>query len=46
VARAYERAQEFRIGPYLDAQESFVADAHAALSSLPEAAQDARSRPR
>ncbi len=31
VERAYERAQEFRIGPYLDAQERFVADALAAL---------------
>jgi glycosyltransferase involved in cell wall biosynthesis len=36
VARAYEHAQEFRIGPYLDAQESFIADAHAALRSGPE----------
>jgi len=32
VARAYERAQQFRIGPYLDAQERFVVDALAALS--------------
>jgi glycosyltransferase involved in cell wall biosynthesis len=31
VARAYERAQEFRIGPYLDAQEQFVTDAKAAF---------------
>jgi glycogen(starch) synthase len=31
VARAHERAQEFRIGPYLDAQERFVIDALAAL---------------
>jgi glycosyltransferase involved in cell wall biosynthesis len=31
VARAYERAQEFRIGPYLDAQEQFVSDATAAF---------------
>jgi glycogen(starch) synthase len=31
VERAYERAQEFRIGPYLDAQELFVTDALAAL---------------
>jgi glycosyltransferase involved in cell wall biosynthesis len=31
VGRAHERAQEFRIGPYLDAQERFVLDAHAAL---------------
>lgn len=27
VTRAYERAQDFRIGPYLDAQERFVLDA-------------------
>jgi glycosyltransferase involved in cell wall biosynthesis len=27
VARAHERAQEFRLGPYLDAQERFVTDA-------------------
>jgi glycosyltransferase involved in cell wall biosynthesis len=32
VVRAYERAQEFRIGPYLDAQERFVLDAHATLT--------------
>jgi glycogen(starch) synthase len=32
VARARERAEEFRIGPYLDAQEAFVLDAHAALA--------------
>jgi glycosyltransferase involved in cell wall biosynthesis len=31
VVRAHERAQEFRIGPYLDAQERFVTDALAAL---------------
>jgi glycosyltransferase involved in cell wall biosynthesis len=31
VRRAHERAQAFRIGPYLDAQERFVADALAAL---------------
>ena len=31
VARAHARAQEFRIGPYLDEQERFVLDAHAAL---------------
>jgi glycosyltransferase involved in cell wall biosynthesis len=32
VERAHERAQRlFRIGPYLDEQERFVADAHAAL---------------
>jgi glycogen(starch) synthase len=32
VARAYERAQQFRLEPYLDAQEAFVADALAALA--------------
>jgi len=31
VVRAYERAQQFRIGPYLDEQERFLADALAAL---------------
>lgn len=31
VERAYERAQAFRIGPYLDRQERFVHDALAAL---------------
>lgn len=31
VARAYERAQAFRLGAYLDEQELFVRDAHAAL---------------
>jgi glycosyltransferase involved in cell wall biosynthesis len=31
VARAYERAQEFGIGPYLDEQERFVEDAVAAM---------------
>jgi glycosyltransferase involved in cell wall biosynthesis len=31
VARAHERAQAFRIGPYLDEQERFVADALATL---------------
>ncbi len=31
VERAYERAQRFRLAPYLDAQERFVGDAHAAL---------------
>jgi glycosyltransferase involved in cell wall biosynthesis len=37
VRRAYERAQEFRLGPYLDAQERFVQDAHAALrGSMPQ----------
>jgi glycosyltransferase involved in cell wall biosynthesis len=40
VERAYERAQDFRIGPYLDAQERFALDAHAALS----AASDGRAR--
>jgi glycosyltransferase involved in cell wall biosynthesis len=33
VARAHERAQTFRIGPYLDAQERFVEDAYAVLRS-------------
>ncbi len=33
--RALARAQAFRIGPYLDEQERFVLDAHAALSSPP-----------
>jgi glycosyltransferase involved in cell wall biosynthesis len=32
VARAHDRAQEFRLAPYLDEQERFVADALAALS--------------
>ena len=32
VARAYERAQAFRLEPYLDEQERFVADAHEALT--------------
>jgi glycosyltransferase involved in cell wall biosynthesis len=32
VARAHDRAQAFRIGPYLEDQERFVVDAHAALS--------------
>jgi glycosyltransferase involved in cell wall biosynthesis len=32
VARARERAEAFRIGPYLDAQETFVLDAYAALA--------------
>ena len=31
VARAYERAQSFRLGPYLDNQERFVFDALTAL---------------
>lgn len=31
VGRAYERAQEFRLAPYLDEQERFVVDALAAL---------------
>ncbi len=35
VERAHERAQQFRIGPYLDAQERFVIDAHAALLAAP-----------
>jgi glycosyltransferase involved in cell wall biosynthesis len=33
VERAYERAQTFRIGAYLDAQERFVLDAHRALTA-------------
>jgi glycosyltransferase involved in cell wall biosynthesis len=33
VARAHIRAQKFRIGPYLDEQERFVLDAHAALTA-------------
>jgi glycosyltransferase involved in cell wall biosynthesis len=33
VERAHERAQEFRLGPYLDDQEQFVLDAAAALGS-------------
>jgi glycosyltransferase involved in cell wall biosynthesis len=33
VARANERAQEFRLGPYLDDQEQFVIDAAAALGA-------------
>ena len=32
VERAHERAQTFRIGPYLDDQEQFVADAHSILT--------------
>ena len=32
VERARLRAEEFRVGPYLDAQEQFVLDAHAALT--------------
>ncbi len=31
VARAYDRAQSFRLGPYLDGQERFVFDALTAL---------------
>jgi glycosyltransferase involved in cell wall biosynthesis len=31
VERAYARAQAFRLAPYLDAQQQFVLDAHAAL---------------
>ena len=33
VARAHERAQEFRLAPYLDEQERFVADARSALQA-------------
>jgi glycosyltransferase involved in cell wall biosynthesis len=35
VQRAHARAQEFRLGPYLDAQERFVLDAYAALTAAP-----------
>jgi glycosyltransferase involved in cell wall biosynthesis len=35
VARARERAEQFRVGPYLDDQERFVLDAHAALTGSP-----------
>jgi len=35
VARAHARAQQFRIGPYLEEQERFVADAHTALAVPP-----------
>jgi glycosyltransferase involved in cell wall biosynthesis len=35
VERAFERAQAFRLGPYLDEQERFVVDALAALTSEP-----------
>jgi glycosyltransferase involved in cell wall biosynthesis len=31
VERAYERAQSFRLGPYLEEQERFVLDALSAL---------------
>jgi glycosyltransferase involved in cell wall biosynthesis len=31
IVRAHERAQAFRLEPYLDAQEQFVEDAHTAL---------------
>jgi glycosyltransferase involved in cell wall biosynthesis len=34
VRRAYERAQAFRLGPYLEEQERFVNDALEALSAL------------
>ncbi len=37
VARAYERAQTFRLEPYLDEQERFVADAYEALTGSPRA---------
>jgi glycosyltransferase involved in cell wall biosynthesis len=49
VARAYRRAQSFQIGPYLDAQERFVSDSHAALSearSLRPDPPQPRSTPR
>ena len=35
VARAYERAQTFRLERYLDEQERFVADSYAALTGSP-----------
>jgi glycosyltransferase involved in cell wall biosynthesis len=35
VARALQRAQTFRLQPYLEEQERFVADAHAALTGTP-----------
>jgi glycosyltransferase involved in cell wall biosynthesis len=34
VARAYEHAQAFRLEPYLDEQERFVADAYTALRGI------------
>jgi glycosyltransferase involved in cell wall biosynthesis len=48
VERAYARAQDFRLGPYLDAQERFVEDAHEALRErgrgVPAAGVSATSR--
>lgn len=38
VARARERAQEFRLDSYLDEQERFVSDAHAMLAETGSAA--------
>ena len=35
VARAYDRAQSFRLAPYLEAQERFVLDAVEALRATP-----------
>lgn len=35
VERAYERAQRFRLGPYLDAQERFVEEAFERLTAMP-----------
>jgi glycosyltransferase involved in cell wall biosynthesis len=43
VARAHERAQLFRLGPYLDDQERFVTEALTALRSA--ASADARLAP-
>ncbi len=43
VQRAHARAQDFRLGPYLDAQERFVEDAHMALLT---GSRPARLRPR
>ncbi len=46
VQRAHARAQEFRLGPYLDEQERFVVDAHAALTDAAlTGSRPARSRP-
>lgn len=51
VARAFERAQQFRLVPYLDEQERFVEDAYAALTSghaavqVPASAADTSRRP-
>ncbi len=44
VERAHARAQQFRLGPYLDAQERFVMDAHAALTVAPPDSSTVRGR--